>query len=130
MNNTVKATVFGAVTLAGLLLANPAKADHVSVGLGLSDGINFFSLGFNNGLSSPRAAIGKNVKSALGSKAAGSKPLTRTDAAASSGSRAAGKSDAPANGCSNSQLTSSRTQAGGNVQAHPPFFSSLVRETA
>ncbi len=49
MNNTVKATVFGAVTLAGLLLANPAKADHVSVGLGLSDGINFFSLGFNNG---------------------------------------------------------------------------------
>ena len=49
MNNTVKATVFGAVAMAGLLLANPAKADSVSFGLGLSNGGNFFSLGVNSG---------------------------------------------------------------------------------
>jgi hypothetical protein len=49
MNNTVKATFFGAVAMAGLLVAGPAKADRVNFGLGVGDGGSFFSLGVSGG---------------------------------------------------------------------------------
>ena len=41
---------FGVVAMTGLLATSPAEADHVSLGLGLSDCAgNYFSLGVNNG---------------------------------------------------------------------------------
>jgi len=50
MNNSVKTVLFGAVAVAGLLAVTPAKADRVSVGLGVSDGYgSFFSFGLNSG---------------------------------------------------------------------------------
>ncbi len=50
MNNRAKTVFFGMVAMAGLLAATPARADHVSVGLGLGDGYgNYFSLGVNSG---------------------------------------------------------------------------------
>ena len=50
MSNTIRATFFGVAAMTSLLAVGPAKADHVSVGLGLSDGLgNFLSLGVNTG---------------------------------------------------------------------------------
>ena len=50
MNSTVKTAVLGLVAVAGLLVVPPAKADHVSVGLGVSDGYgSYFSFGLNSG---------------------------------------------------------------------------------
>lgn len=48
--NTMKHTaIFGAAIVAVLLLAVPARADRVSVGLGVGSGGGFFALGINSG---------------------------------------------------------------------------------
>ena len=50
MSNTIRAAFFGVAAMTSLLATGPAKADHVSVGLGLGDGFgNFLSLGVNTG---------------------------------------------------------------------------------
>jgi hypothetical protein len=49
MNKRARATFFGTVIVAGLLAAVPARADRVSVGLGVSNGGGFFALGINSG---------------------------------------------------------------------------------
>jgi len=50
MRNAIRTTVFSVAAMASLLAAGSAKADRVSVGLGLGDGYgNFLSLGVNTG---------------------------------------------------------------------------------
>lgn len=50
MSNRIRSTILGMVAMTGLLAAGQAKADRVSVGLGLTDGYgDFFSLGVNTG---------------------------------------------------------------------------------
>ena len=50
MSNTIRAMFFGVAALTGVWATGQAKADHVSVGLGLGDGYgNYLSLGVNSG---------------------------------------------------------------------------------
>ena len=50
MNNTGKTMLFGVVAVTGLLMVGPAKADSLSIGLGLSDGYgSSFAFGLNSG---------------------------------------------------------------------------------
>ena len=49
MKSRIKTAFLGVAAMAGLLTAESAQADHVSVGLGLSTGYgDYLSLGFNN----------------------------------------------------------------------------------
>lgn len=48
MRNAVRTALFGVAAMTTLLATGPAHADHVSIGLGLSNGHgNYFSLGVN-----------------------------------------------------------------------------------
>jgi len=49
MNTMKHVAIFGAAIVAVLLLAVPARADRVSVGLGVGSGGGFFALGINSG---------------------------------------------------------------------------------
>ncbi len=58
--NTMKHTaIFGAAIVAVLLLAVPARADRVSVGLGVGSGGGFFALGINSGGRGPTRHPGR-----------------------------------------------------------------------
>ena len=48
MNNTAKTVLCGLVAATCVMLADTARADRVSFGLGIGDGVNFFSLGVNS----------------------------------------------------------------------------------
>lgn len=49
MNKMTQAAFFGTVIVTGLLAVAPARADRVSVGLGIGNGGGFFALGINGG---------------------------------------------------------------------------------
>ncbi|MDD4174797.1 MAG: hypothetical protein GX748_03085 [Lentisphaerae bacterium] len=59
MNTMNQAAFFGTVIVAGLLLAVPARADRVSVGVGVGSGGSFFALGINGGGRGPARHPGR-----------------------------------------------------------------------